>query len=247
MECPICQKELKQITPQHIQTHGITLEEFKNLYPNTFLGNYGTIKRQSKEKQDRIDIYNKNPCICLQCGENISYKSYILADKNPKFCSHSCSATYSNKMRAIIKDDNFCLCCGETLKKNADSFCSHSCFGEFAYLSSINKWKLGIEFPNKHLKIPRYIRIYMFSKYNNKCSCCGWGEINPSTNKSPLEIEHIDGDYTNNKEENLTLLCPNCHSLTPTYKALNKGNGREYRRQNNLVLPGGIEPTIARL
>lgn len=28
---------------------------------------------------------------------------------------------------------------------------------------------------------------------------------------------------------NLILLCPNCHSLTPTYKALNKGNGRHNR------------------
>ena len=34
----------------------------------------------------------------------------------------------------------------------------------------------------------------------------------------------------NNKEENLTLLCPNCHSLTPTAKGANKGNGRYYRR-----------------
>ena len=29
-----------------------------------------------------------------------------------------------------------------------------------------------------------------------------------------------------NKEENLTLLCPNCHSLTPTYRGANKGNGK---------------------
>lgn len=41
----------------------------------------------------------------------------------------------------------------------------------------------------------------------------------------PLEVEHIDGDSTNNKEYNLTLLCPNCHSLTKTYRGLNKGNG----------------------
>ena len=39
----------------------------------------------------------------------------------------------------------------------------------------------------------------------------------------------VDGNYTNNKEENLTLLCPNCHSLTKTYKGANKGNGRHNR------------------
>ena len=58
---------------------------------------------------------------------------------------------------------------------------------------------------------------------------CGWCEINPTSGKIPLEIEHIDGNYKNNTEENLILLCPNCHSLTPTYRALNKGHGRKER------------------
>lgn len=66
----------------------------------------------------------------------------------------------------------------------------------------------------------------MFEKYNNQCARCGWGEINPFTGTLPLEVEHIDGDATNNKEKNLTLLCPNCHSLTKTYRGANKGNGK---------------------
>lgn len=71
-----------------------------------------------------------------------------------------------------------------------------------------------------------HIRKYLFIKYNNKCSCCGWCKINPYTNKIPLEIEHIDGNFKNNKENNLRLLCPNCHSLTSTYRSLNNGKGR---------------------
>lgn len=34
----------------------------------------------------------------------------------------------------------------------------------------------------------------------------------------PIELDHIDGDKTNNHIENLRLLCSNCHALTPTYK-----------------------------
>lgn len=49
----------------------------------------------------------------------------------------------------------------------------------------------------------------------------GWGEINPITNESPLHVHHIDGDATNNSEENLQLLCPNCHSLTENFGRLN--------------------------
>lgn len=38
----------------------------------------------------------------------------------------------------------------------------------------------------------------------------------------PLELEHIDGNSSNNKLENLELLCPNCHSFTDTYRGKNK-------------------------
>lgn len=37
----------------------------------------------------------------------------------------------------------------------------------------------------------------------------------------PLELEHKDGDSTNNELSNLTLLCPNCHALTSTYRGKN--------------------------
>lgn len=75
------------------------------------------------------------------------------------------------------------------------------------------------------------LKKYLFNKYNNQCSLCGWGEINPTSNTLPLEVEHIDGNFENNSETNLTLLCPNCHSLTPTYKGANKGNGRKGRKK----------------
>jgi hypothetical protein len=39
----------------------------------------------------------------------------------------------------------------------------------------------------------------------------------------PLEVDHIDGDWRNNRIENLRLLCPNCHSATDTYRGRAKG------------------------
>ena len=51
-----------------------------------------------------------------------------------------------------------------------------------------------------------------------KCGCDGqWqdGEIF-------LELDHIDGDNTNNEISNLRYLCPNCHALTETYRGKNK-------------------------
>lgn len=47
-----------------------------------------------------------------------------------------------------------------------------------------------------------------------------------------LHLEHIDGDATNNVKDNVCLLCPNCHALTPTYGSKNRGNGkREWRKK----------------
>ena len=41
-----------------------------------------------------------------------------------------------------------------------------------------------------------------------------------------LELEHLDGIHSNNSLENLTLLCPNCHSQTETYRGKNIGHAQ---------------------
>lgn len=67
-------------------------------------------------------------------------------------------------------------------------------------------------------------------KEGARCSKCGWSKTNPTTGKVPLTVNHKDGDATHTVPENLELLCPNCHALTPNYGALNKGRGRKGRR-----------------
>lgn len=55
---------------------------------------------------------------------------------------------------------------------------------------------------------------------NNSCNKC---KLNQWLNVSIiLEIDHIDGFSDNNLRENLEALCPNCHSLTPTWRGRNK-------------------------
>lgn len=95
----------------------------------------------------------------------------------------------------------------------------------------IQDWKEGKRTGAKatQFAISGYVRRYLFEINKNKCSKCGWSEINIFSKTIPLEINHIDGNCINNRPENLELLCPNCHSLTSTHGFLNKGNGNKQR------------------
>ncbi|MGW3497163.1 HNH endonuclease signature motif containing protein [Streptomyces sp. NPDC001020] len=55
-----------------------------------------------------------------------------------------------------------------------------------------------------------------------RCALCGT-EPAWRGRPLPLEVDHLDGDWRNNRPENLRLLCPNCHSSTDTYRGRNKG------------------------
>ena len=126
----------------------------------------------------------------------------------------------------------YCLSCSKELYIKNKKFCDAKCQNDYKYKEWVIRWKKGLETGTKgEYGISGYLKRYLFNKHNSKCSKCGWGETNPTSNTIPLEVEHIDGNFENNLEENLTLLCPNCHSLTPTYKGANKGNGRKERKK----------------
>lgn len=178
-----------------------------------------------KNKAQRINegyFKNNKPKIkhCLNCDKEIP--------NSKKFCSQSCSTTYNNKLRikkpSRLRYQITCINCGKNGKSVGRVFCSKNCYRENNKNKLINK----IESGDTTLYFTAY-KKYLIYKYGNKCMDCGWSKVNTTTGKVPIELEHIDGDSTNNKLENLKLLCPNCHSLTPTYKALNKGNGRHSR------------------
>ncbi len=124
-----------------------------------------------------------------------------------------------------------CINCNKETKRN-NKYCSNDCQKEFEYKKYIENWKnKKVDGLRGEYQISMYIKTYLFRKFNSKCARCGWGKINPYTNKIPLEVEHIDGNYKNNDEDNLILLCPNCHALTSTYKGANLNKGRKSRKK----------------
>lgn len=131
-----------------------------------------------------------------------------------------------------LKPEKFCLNCKKSIKRG--KFCNNKCQHEYQRNDYIKKWKNNeVNGIAGKYGLSRKIRNYLLEKVNYKCEICGWGEINKYSNTLPLEIHHKDGDYTNNKEENLQVLCPNCHSLTDTYKNHNKIGRKDRKKYSN--------------
>lgn len=133
---------------------------------------------------------------------------------------------------AVKKPRNLCVYCNAEVKRHLAKYCSQICQVNWQYEEYINRWKRGEE---SGIRLPgglsNHIRRYMIDKHQSMCQECGWSKINPYTGKIPLTIDHADGNWQNCTEDNLRVLCPSCHSLTPTYGAMNKGSGRKHRLQ----------------
>ena len=126
-----------------------------------------------------------------------------------------------------------CLNCGKELTGAQQKYCSNKCQLDFQRKEYISRWKNGEESGLRGQKdLSVHVRDYLLEKYNYHCQKCGWGEINPTTGRVPLEIHHVDGDFRNCEESNLEVLCPNCHSLTPNFGSLNReGRGESNTRK----------------
>ncbi|MEK7611882.1 MAG: HNH endonuclease [Patescibacteria group bacterium] len=60
-------------------------------------------------------------------------------------------------------------------------------------------------------------RLFSVKLKPEYCEQCNWAE-KTQDGYLPLELDHINGDRTDNRLENLRVLCPNCHSLTPRHR-----------------------------
>ncbi len=97
-------------------------------------------------------------------------------------------------------------------------------------------WKRGRKFPERNLmqKLETLLvrgsitqshtlkkRLFVAKLKIPECELCGWAQLSVD-GRIPVELDHINGDHSDNRLENLRILCPNCHSLQLTHRGKNK-------------------------
>lgn len=169
-------------------------------------------------KKAILEAYELDPAKCTHCSIPLAYDK-----RNYKFCGHTCSATVSNRLRAKTFQ---CAHCGKENpeRKIPGKYCNLQCQIDAKY----KEQDLKVE--NGDADNSGQVKRYLLRKHGNICMnpTCAWDQ---SKLEVKVELEHVDGNSENNKLPNCKLLCPNCHSLTSTYKSKNKGNGRAFRRK----------------
>ena len=113
-----------------------------------------------------------------------------------------------------------CVYCGLSVRKanTLGKYCSNACQQKY-------ERRVAVE---SNTASSKTVKKYIAETVGYFCSECGIDEW--SGKKIVLELEHKSGNSEDNILDNVCLLCPNCHSLTDTYKNKNKGNGRHSRR-----------------
>ncbi|MFL6089485.1 MAG: HNH endonuclease signature motif containing protein [Aeromicrobium sp.] len=124
-----------------------------------------------------------------------------------------------------------CVGCGqELLRPHQKKFCSNKCQRAQERDKRTREWLESGETPNVTGPYTHFIKYYLFEAQHGCCAICG-SEAHWMGMRLILVLDHIDGDSTNNARDNLRMVCPNCDSQLPTFKARNRGKGRHWRRE----------------
>lgn len=178
---------------------------------------YSTLVKAKKPKER----------FCVNCGKKIEVKG------NKKYCGEC-----SEKTRAYrgIPRTYICELCGKefTSKNKNAKYCSNQCI---AISRHNEQYKDFLENNEKYCRgnyTPKSFKKDFLREQGGVCAICG---CKPEHNGKPLVfvLDHIDGDASNNRRENLRMVCPNCDSQLDTFKSKNKNSTRRNYWREHII------------
>lgn len=223
------------------------------------------IYKKRKEKPKRyclqcgneiISNYNKKFC-CQSCAATYQNLHTVKTEETKQKISESLKRYYqenpsehnetnlTRKQSKLDKSEKvvekttpikkYCLHCGRQItSKKASKFCSNECHCAYGHEKAYHDF---LENNDKYCRgnyTPRAFYGEFLEEQNYSCAICACkNEHNGKVLK--FIIDHIDGDASNNKRNNLRLVCPNCDSQLPTFKSKNKNSTRRNYWKEHLM------------
>jgi hypothetical protein len=187
---------------------------------------------------------------CNNCRKEFDKQPSQVEKSSQHYCSRSCAATFNNKKfpkrkkeprvykfksKIVGRVEIECANCGKKLSRQlaqaskSTNYCDRNCQHEHWDRKKIYAWLHEglIEYRTKNYGMPMYIKRYVHARDKNCVEC---GQTNEWNGKPlSLHVDHIDGRASNNRPENLRLLCPHCHSQTENFGSKNKNSDRDYK------------------
>lgn len=149
---------------------------------------------------------------CLNCNRDFEAPLREHRRGNGKFCCLSCSSSFRSLHRDKPDPNAFCALCNKHFYKKPSSFknsksglyfCSRACKDKAQRIGGI-----------KDIQPPHYgnhscsYREFAFRNLEYKCCRCNYDE-----HIAALVVHHKDRNRSNNKLDNLEILCANCHAI----------------------------------
>lgn len=201
----------------HVRLHPCEFCGSETVNPR-FCSNACHIKGTQEQRSAKL---RKPRGICPVCGKQDVMRGAI-----------NCSRVCSDILRNVRHDASPCRRCGSTERKNGKNktgvYCSWFCYNEDRYQKNgsfatwMTGWQSGEISGTKPDGRPDWrVRQALVLLRGQRCEECGWNKVNPLRKRVPLHLDHITGNRSKNRPDEVRLLCPNCHSLTNNYQHLN--------------------------
>jgi DNA-binding CsgD family transcriptional regulator len=175
--------------------------------------------RTTRDRPARVDLQRKEVARLVAEGASTREIAAQLktSQSNVRYWLRRYELTTSPRRRE--RQLRQCFVCQTVIVRG--KFCGRGCLLEADHRRRVERWLAGQPLGASG-GIPAFVRRHLYETRGERCERCGWAERHPLTGRIPLEIDHIDGDRTNGRPDNLKILCPSCHALTSTFRTLNK-------------------------